>query len=75
MSISEAEYKQQVADEFERKERQRLGVSHEPDPSRAFNGRHRQARVAKFNGALKRKKATRKQQRKLKQASQRRNRA
>lgn len=46
-----------------------------PKPSRAFNGRHRKARVAKFNGALARKKATRKQQRKLKQASQRRNRA
>jgi hypothetical protein len=42
--------------------------------SRAFNGKHRTARVAKFNGALERKRRGRNAQRKMKQASQRRNR-
>lgn len=41
---------------------------------KSFNGRHRVARVAKFNAALERKKDGRKAQRKLKKAAQRRNR-
>lgn len=63
------------AAEAERRERAKLGVSHEPDPRRAFNGRYRIARIAKFNGALERKRRSQKARRKLKQASQRRNRA